>query len=432
MEHHRVEIGTYDHWGERSIGLDAVDRAYHLYLIGRSGMGKTTLLKEMLRQDIEAGAGCGIIDPHGDIAEELLELIPPHRVRDVVYLDPTLKNYRTVINPFYRPPDDANAKALIGYNIISTFKHLWHGAWGETRLQYILTNIVLALLDASDELRPTLASISLVLVNEAYRTRVIRCIKNDAVLRFFTEELADWDSRYLTEAIGPVQNRIGQFLTHPSLRQTFGTWKPTIDFGDIINTGKILIARIPKGTFGEEPTNYFGSFTMSGLQVAAMGRAEKKRDERKPFYLYVDEFQSVGSDATTQIFSESRKFALFLTVGHQYLDQLDDQVREAIFGNVGNYISFRVGERDAEILANEIDGFSATTITGLGRGQVVAQLLRDSTPSNAILGRTNAPSSHSYGQARKIKQQCRKRYCVRTVAVEQTVTQWLGKFRDDG
>lgn len=428
MENERVEIGSYTHWGDRTLTLSDADRAYHVHIIGRSGMGKTTLLKEMLRQDIEQGKGCALIDPHGDIADELLDLIPSHRIDDVVYIDPSLKKFRTIINPFYKPPADPNAKALIGYNVVSTFKHLWHDAWSDTRLQYILTNITLALLDADDRLRPTLASIPLVLVDEQYRSKVVACIENDAVRRFFTDEMGEWDSRYLTEAIGPVQNRIGQFLTHPALRQTFGIWQPTIDFRSILDGGKILIVRIPKGTLGEEPTNYFGSFTMSGIQVAAMGRAEQKESERRPFYLYVDEFQNVGTDATAQMFSEARKFGLSLTVCHQYINQLEDTVRDAVFGNVGSYISFRVREKDAEILANEIDGFSANIITGLGRGEVVAQVLEGSAPSEPRLAKTNAPGAHAHGHAAKIKQQSRKRYCVRADAVEQTVTAWLSQF----
>lgn len=431
MEVRHIEIGTYHYYGERTLALSDIDRAYHLYIIGRSGMGKTTLLKEILRQDIDAGCGCALIDPHGDIADELLDLIPSRRIDDVVFVDPSLKKYRTVINPFYRPPDDPNAKALIGYNIVSTFKHLWYDSWSDTRLQYILTNIVLALLDADDDLRPTLASIPLMLVNEAYRSKVLACIKNDAVKRFFTEEMGEWDSRYLTEAVGPVQNRIGQFLTHPTLRETFGIWKPTVDFKSMMDSGKIFIARIPKGTLGEEPTNYFGSFTMTGLQVAAMGRAEEKEDERKPFYLFVDEFQNFGTDATAQMFSESRKFGLHLTVAHQYIDQLSDEVRNAVFGNVGSYISFRVRDKDAEILAREIDGFSAEQITGLGRGEVVTQLLVDSTPSNPRLGKTSPPNPHVHGHKAKIKQQSRKRFCVRSDTANRVSLGWLSRFTEE-
>ena len=392
-------------------------------------MGKTTLLREMLRQDIEAGKGCGLIDPHGDISGELLHFIPRSRIDDVVYIDPSLSKYQVVINPFYRPPADPNARALIGYNVVSTFKHLWHDAWGDTRLQYILTNIVLALLDAPDDLRPTLASIPLMLVNDDYRARVARAVQNDSVKRYFEGELALWNKRYLDEALGPVQNRIGQFLMHPAHRHIFGSWQPTIDFREAIDEGKILIVRVPKGTFGEEPTNYFGSFAMSGLQTAAMARAElPPEEERRPFYLYVDEFQNVGTDATMQIFSEARKFGLYLTVAHQYLDQLDDPVRSAVFGNVGSYVSFRVSQRDAEILAREIDGFNAQIISELGQGEVVAQLLQEQTPSTAIKGRTFPPSHPTDSHAREIKRQCRKRYCVRTEKVEDAVVNWLRQF----
>ena len=391
-------------------------------------MGKTTLLREMLRQDIKTGKGCGLIDPHGDISDELLHLIPRSRIDDVVYIDPSLSKYRVVINPFYHPPVDPSARALIGYNVVSTFKHLWHDAWGDTRLQYILTNLVLALLDAPDDLRPTLASIPVMLVNDDYRARVVRAVQNDSVKRYFEGELALWNKRYLDEALGPVQNRIGQFLTHPALRHIFGSWRPTLDFREAIDAGKILIVRVPKGTFGEEPTNYFGSFAMSGLQTAAMARAELPEEERRPFYLYVDEFQNVGTDATLQIFSEARKFGLYLTVAHQYLDQLDEAVRSAVFGNVGSYVSFRVSQRDAEILAREVDGFNARIISELGQGEVVAQLLQGQTPSTAIKGWTLPPSHPTDSHAREIKRQCRKRYCVRAEKVEDAVVKWLRQF----
>lgn len=429
MGHHDVEIGTHTVWGAaHPFFLSAADRAYHLYIVGRSGMGKTTLLKELLRQHIEAGAGCALIDPHGDVADTLLELIPRHRVRDVAYIDPTLTKYRTVINPFYRPPEDENARALIGYNVVSTFKHLFHESWSDTRLQYILTNTVLALLDARDELRPTLASIPVMLGHEGYRMRIVGCVRNKGVRRFFEDEVPRWGTQYLNDALGPVLNRVGQFLTHPGLRQMFGTWKPTIDFADIINNGRILIVRIPKGVFGEEPTNYFGSFAMTGLQVAAMARAKTPEADRRPFELVVDEFQNFGTDIATQMLSEARKFGLSLTIAHQFMDQLEATVRDAVFGNVGSYIAFRVGEADAKILAREIGGFSASTYSGLGRGQVVAQLLEGSTPGNVLLGQTNPPSTHSHGQATKIKAQSRKRYCVRAETADRLVTNWLAQF----
>lgn len=426
---HEIVLGKFEGWGrEYPMTLSDRDRAFHSYLIGRSGMGKTSLMQQMVRQDIEAGKGCGIIDPHGDVAEALLSHIPRHRIDDVIYLDPSLQNYRVVINPFYQPPTDPAARANIGYGVVSTFKHLWHDAWGETRLQYILTNCILGLLDAPSYLRPTLASIPLMLVHEGYRKQVVRFVKNGEVKWFFEHELEQWGKRYLDEAIGPVQNRVGQFLTHPTLRQTFGSYQPTIDFKRAIDEGNILIVRIPKGILGEEPTNYFGSFILGGLQAAAMARADQREEDREPFYLAIDEFQNFGTDATKQIFSEARKFGLYLTIAHQYLDQLEDNVREAVFGNVGSYISFRVGEGDADILAREIDGFNAGIIGGLGRGQVVAQLIRNGTPGNAIMGTTFAPTEGSKTHVSKIKQISRKRYHRKPSKVDAQVTTWLRQF----
>lgn len=391
-------------------------------------MGKTTLMQEIFRQDIEAGRGCGLIDPQGDVAERALSFIPRHRVDDVVYLDPTLSRYRIVINPFYRPPKDENARALLSYNILSTFKHLWHDNWGETRMQYILTNLIFGLMDAPEHLRPTMMGIPIMAIDAGYRTAVLSHVKNANVKRFFTEEMAQYGSNFLAEALAPIQNRIGQFLTHPAMRHTFGSYKPTVDFQEIIDQGRILIVRIPKGVFGEEPTNYFGSFTMAGLQAAAMSRAHLPEQKRKPFFLNVDEFQNFGTDASAQVFSESRKFKFYLTVAHQYLDQLQDEVLEAIFGNVGSYISFRMREEDAQRLAKGIDGFNARTISGLGKGEVVAQLMQDGMPSEPIQGCTHSPAKAAHCNEANIKRQCRQRYYHKRETIERQVTSWLNQF----
>ena len=438
MERDRaVVLGTYNYGYRPSTAemlLSDEERENHLYIIGKSKTGKTTLIREMLRQDIAAGKGCGLIDPHGDIAASLLDQIPKRRVDDVVYLDPTLEKYRAVINPFYRPPENESARALVGYNIVSVFKHIFHEQWSDTRLQYILTNVCLALLDAPAHLRPTLASIPLMLLDERYRKEVVTHVRNERVRSYFTGEMEKWNDQYLSEAIGPVQNRIGQFLIHPVLRHTFGAYKPTLNFREIIDEGKILIVRAPSGIFGEEPTKYFTSFVMGEIQTAAMGRASLRETERQAFYLYADEFQTVGTDATAQIFSEARKFGLYLTVANQFVNQLKEAVRAAIFGNVGSLIAFRVGGPDAEVLAKEISGMSHNQFINLGRGEVLARLYKTDDERGSWLlttdFATNPPSSHSFGQGEKIKRYCRRRYYIRTEKVNQRITEWLQRFGD--
>lgn len=347
-----IDIGLADGWGGKiPLRLSRGDRLRHLYVIGQTGTGKSTLFKNVFAQDIANGSGCALIDPHGDLALEVLDTVPSNRIDDVVILDPSDISRPVGFNPFYRVPKDE--RSLVAANITATFKSIWRDSWGP-RLEYILFNVVAALLDAPDELRPSFVSIPRVLVQPEYRNQVVRHIKDPRIRSFFVDEFARWNDRMIEERLGSVQNKIGQFLSNPFVRNIVGQWKPSVDIADIMKHNRILVVRLSKGTLGEEPANLLGSFIVSGIQQTAMRRAAIPEHERTDFHLLIDEFHSFTTDAFASVLAESRKYALSLTIGAQFHTQSSEKVRNAIFGNVGSIISFRVSAGDADVLAKEI------------------------------------------------------------------------------
>lgn len=404
--------------------LSPADRRRHLYVIGQTGTGKSKLILNLLRQDVGGGAGVTLIDPHGDLAEAILPWVPRRRTDDVIVLDPSDRDYVVGINPLFRVP--ADERALVASNLVATMRHIWRDSWGP-RLEYILMHTIRALLDVrTPELRPTLLAIPRLLVDEAYRTRVLREVEDPDTFRFFTAEFSQWNDRFLAEALAPVQNKIGQFLANPFIRNTFGSWQPAIDFSTVLDEGRILIVRVPKGTLGEEPANLFGSVVVSMLFQAAMRRERLPEDERRPHHLYIDEFQNFTTDAFVSILAEARKYALSLTVAHQFVAQVSPQIREAIFGNAGNLLSFRVMGEDADTIAKAIGGYEPRALRELGLGRVCGRVLMGGEPSNPFVGRVPQPEIPTdTGTARNLWMQGRQRYGVRRDDVEKRVRRWL-------
>ena len=418
-----IELGQVEGWGTtRPLRLYAADRRCHLYIIGQTGTGKSTLIKQIIAQDINAGAGLALIDPHGDLSSEILDHIPPHRVDDVVFLDPTDLDRPLGFNPFYCV--NANQRALVASNITATFKHVWRDSWGP-RLEYILYNTVAALLDAPDHLRPSFVSIPMLLVRDDYRERVIKHIADPRVRSFFVDEFCQWPDRQLAEAISPVQNKIGQFLSNPFIRNILGQWKSSIDLTDIMDRQRILIVRLPKGLLGEEPANLFGSLIASGLQQAAMRRANRDEAERTDFHLLIDEFHNFTTDSFANVLSEARKYGLTLTIAHQYIAQMTPAVRDAMFGNVGSLISFRVSAADAEHMANEIGDYTPSTFRALDRGNICCRMMIGGEVGQPIIGRTTPDQSTKYGCADNIRFQSRQRYGRDRNTVENRIRHWL-------
>ncbi|PLX33595.1 MAG: hypothetical protein C0605_16110 [Hyphomicrobiales bacterium] len=386
--------------------------------------GKSTLMRSLMAQDILAGHGCALIDPHGDLALEVMEAVPSNHIRDVIVLDPSDLKYPVGFNPLYRVPKDE--RDAVAENLTATFAHLWRDSWGP-RLEYILLNTISALLDAPDNLRPTMVSIPLMLVNEEYRERVLRHVQNPQVREYFYTEFSRWKGRHLDDRLGPIQNKICKFLTNTAVRNIFGQWKPSIDLDEIVARKQILIVRLSKGLVGELTANMVGSFVATGFQHAAMRQAKLPEGERPDFDLHIDEFHNFTTDAFADILSEARKYGLTLTIGHQYIDQMAEEVADAVFGNVGSIVSFRVSARDAERLAKEVGTYHPRIFGDLGVGEVVAKLLKQNNTSYSMRGRTEPDAVKIYGRSDSIRRLSRDRYGRKRSVVKKNISRWIGR-----
>lgn len=414
-----LHVGSRHIWGaDYEFGISASNRRRHVYVIGQTGTGKSTLLKSLIAQDIAAGEGLALIDPHGDLVDEVLDLIPGHRVDDVIIFDPSDPLYTVGINPFYRVPKDE--QALVASNIVAALRHVWADSWGP-RLEYILLNTIMALLAAPDACRATFLSIPRFLVDPAYRKRVLATVDDPRVQSFFRDEFDHWGERLLAEALSPVQNKIGQVVAHPKVRAALCQWRPSFDLDAILRKRQVLLVRLPKGELGADPANLTGSLLVAGLLQAAMRRPT---DARTPFHLYIDEFQNFTTEAFATILSEARKYALTLTIGHQYLDQLLPTVRSAVLGNVGSLISFRVGAQDAELMAKELGDVSAEALRDLVRGEVFVRLSNDVEFQQSFRGRT-AVSSLFFGKRGKVVQKSHRAYGKLRSEVDAQIRHWL-------
>lgn len=422
-----VHIGQRRVWGgEVPLQLCRRDRRRHLYIIGQTATGKSTLLKNIVAQDMAAGAGCALIDPHGDLALEAMDYVPPRRIDDVVVIDPSDIEHPVGFNPLYRVPKDE--RALVAANLTATFKHIWRDSWGP-RLEYILYNTIAALLDAPDPLRATFVSIPRVLVERDYREAVVRHIEDPRVRSFFVDEFAHWNDRQLEERLGSVQNKIGQFLSNPFVRNIFGQWNPSVSLREVMGQGRILIVRLSKGLVGEEPANLLGSFVATGLQHAGMRRADLPEHARPDFHMVLDEFHNFSTDAFAGVLSEARKYGLTLTIGHQYVAQLRPEVADAVFGNVGNIVAFRVSSTDAERLAAEVGEFHPRIFRDLEVGEIVGRVLQGAGGALTCQARTAPGAFTRYGRGEVVQAQSRQRYGRRRGQVERNIGRWA---RDGG
>lgn len=420
MANSNIQIGFREIWGQMyPFGITADDRLRHCYIIGQTGTGKSTLLKSCVAQDIAAGEGLALIDPHGDLVDEVLDLIPGHRVDDVVVLDPCDRSHVVGFNPFYQVP--CEDQALVASNLVASFRHVWSDSWGP-RLEYILYNCVAALLEAPDSCRATFLSIPRLLVEPDYRRRVVGAVRDPRVRSFFEDEFDRWNERQLSEALSPVQNKIGQVISNPQVRNILSQWHPRLSLDAVLAERKILLVRLPKGRLGADPANLLGSLLVAGLLQAAMNREDPC--DRIPFHLYIDEFHNFTTDAFASILSEARKYALTLTIGHQYFDQLLPSVRAAILGNVGSILTFRVGAEDAAVLAEEFDDIAPRVLQDLTRGQVVARLTAATELARTFRGEVD-PFSISSGRAEQVLAKSRRTYARPRRSVEQNITRWL-------
>jgi CxxC-x17-CxxC domain-containing protein len=407
----------------KSFGIKRDDRRRHVYIIGKTGMGKTTLLENMIISDIVHGEGCCYIDPHGDTAEKILNYIPSSRVNDVIYINPADSDFPIAFNILEAV--DESHKHLIASGIVGVFKKQFAESWGP-RLEYILRNAVLALLDYPGS---TLLGIMRILVDKDYRDKVIDKIKDPVVRSFWTNEYSKWNERTLQEVISPIQNKVGQFLSNFLIRNIVGQVKSTLDLREIMDKKKILIMNLSKGRIGEDTMQLLGSMIVTKLYMAAMSRVDIPEKERPDFYLYVDEFQNFATDSFASILSEARKYRLDLTVAHQYIEQLPETVSAAIFGNVGTLICFRVGAADAEELVKEFTPFFVEEdLVNLPAFAIYLKLMIDGISSDPFSANTLPPLFDEMitDNVDKVIKVSRERYAHPRSVVEDKINRWSG------
>jgi CxxC-x17-CxxC domain-containing protein len=414
---------------EQIFGIKRTDRRQHMYVIGKTGSGKTAFLKNMALQDIENGQGLAIIDPHGEFVEEVLDNIPPHRINDVVYFNPADMEFPVSFN--IMDVADPQYKHLIASGLIGIFTKIWANVWS-ARMEYILANCILALLDTPGT---TLLGIPRMLVDRDYRQKIINNLKDPVVKSFWINEYEEWEPRYRNEAIAPVQNKVGQFLNVSFVRNIVGQAKSTIDIDYIMNNQKILLVNVSKGRIGEDNAAILGAMIITKIQLAAMERVRIPEDERKDFYMYVDEFQNFATDSFVNILSEARKYRLDLIIAHQYVGQLTTDtstaVRDAVFGNVGTMISFRVGAADAEFLEQEfMPEFLQNDLIRLPNYNIYLKLMIDGISSRPFSAKTIAPAPTTKDDKKReeIIRVSRSKYAHSLKAVEEEISRWAANL----
>ena len=416
-----ITIGERHGWGNpQPFGISAADQRQHIYIIGKTGSGKTTLLRNLILQHIALGHGVGLIDPHADLAEELLNHIPRHRADHLVYFNPGDLEFPIGMNLLANvAPDDRH---LVASGIVSAFKGIWRDSWGP-RLEYILYNSVSALLDCRDA---TLLGVNRMLTDDRFREQVIRQIEDPFIRAFWAEEYAGYDMRFKREAIAPIQNKLGQFLMNPVVRNILGQVKCKVDIPFIMDNGRLFIANLSKGRLGHDKANLLGSLLTTQFQLGAMARVNRPEDARRDFYLFIDEFQNFTTDAFASILAEARKYRLCLTLSHQYIDQLPLPIQQAVFGNVGSLISFRVGNTDAEVMQKEFGNtIPASALADLGRYEAVVKLLENGTNLEPFRAKMLPPIGNYRGRRDKLIARSRERFGTPRVEIEEKLERWM-------
>lgn len=371
------------------VTLAPEERRRHLYIVGQTGTGKSTLLQNLIRQDLAAGEGLALLDPHGDLAEAMLGHVPRSRTNDLVYLNPADDERPIGFNPLSQVTDDL--KPIVADGVVSAFRHVWPDSWGP-RLDYILTNAVRALLDVPGS---TLLMLPRLLIDEPFRAHLIEHHVRDPLIRsFWLNEYAGYSDSFRTEAIAPIQNKIGKALMVPRLRNMLAQPRSTITLRRLMDEGAIVICNLSKGRLGESIAHLLGALLTTAFSQAALSRADTPAASRRTFHLYADEFQSFATESFALILSEARKYGLTLTIAHQYLDQLPVPLRAAVFGNVGSLLALRTGAPDAPILTEQIGLGGKDALLDLSNGEAWARLLRGGLPSSPIrLDLFEAPSA---------------------------------------
>ena len=379
----------------RPFSIRQADRRSHMYIIGKTGTGKSTLLQTMIRQDIRNGAGLALLDPHGDLVEHVLKAIPEGRQDDLIYFNVPDASHPLGFNPLEGVPPPS--RPLAASNMLEVFKRIWADSWGP-RLEHILRNALLALLDQPEA---TLADILRLLDDKRFRARVAERVANSHVRDFWLREYEGYPVRFRAEAIAPVQNKVGAFLSNPILQEILTQPKSAFDLRQVMDEGRILLVNLAKGKLGEDNAALLGALLVSRLGPAALSRADVPEDDRRDFYLYLDEFPTFTTLSFATMLSELRKYRVSLILAHQYLSQLNPLVWDAILGNVGTVIAFRMGANDAEILEKEFTPeFRAGDLMSLPNYNIFIKLMVGGTVSKPFSAETLPPGNGNGGAHR--------------------------------
>lgn len=418
-----VPIGkTTSHSSGIKFGIKQADRRQHMYIVGQTGTGKSTLLENMAIFDLRAGNGLCVVDPHGQLVEEILRFVPKKRTNEIVYLNPADTPYPIGLNIL--EARDEEEKQLVASSLISVFKHMWKDSWGP-RLEHVFHNAILALMDTPNS---TLLGIYRMLADDDYRREVVSRVKDPIVKLFWEKDFAEYSPQFRKEIASPIQNKIGQLLTSTPLRNIVGQSKSTIDLKFIMDNQRVLLVNLAKGRIGEDKANLLGSVLVTKLYLAALERQRMPEAERKDFYLYIDEFQNFSTDVFPSILSEARKYRLDLILAHQYIHQLSEGVAHAVFGNVGTLVCFRVGSLDAQELAHEfLPTFTEHDLEQEKNYHLYLKLMIDGKRSLPFSAETLPPLALNGDEAQKdvIIQVSRERFASKREEIENKIEKWI-------
>lgn len=407
-------------------GIKTDDRRRHMYIIGKTGMGKTNLLENMAIADIKAGRGVAVVDPHGEFAEKLLDFVPENRIDDVIYFNPADMSHPIAFNALEQV--DVEYRHLVASGMMGVFKKIWPDVWS-ARMEYILNNTLLALLEYPGS---TLLGIMRMLAEKDYRQKIVNNLQDPVIKAFWVNEFARYTQRLETEAVAAIQNKVGQFVANPLIRNIVGQTHSALNMRKIMDEGKILIINLSKGRIGEDNSALLGAMMVTKLQLAAMSRVDLPIEKRQDFYLYVDEFQNFSTESFANILSEARKYRLNLILAHQYMEQLHEKVQPAIFGNVGTIVCFRVGAEDAEFLEKEfLPEFNANDLVNLTKYNIYIKLMIDGVASKPFSAQTLEPAEPLPESFRDvIIENSRNKYAMpRSIVEEKIAGEWTADAR---
>ncbi len=427
IDNHKEQITpiAITNWRDirKKFGIKERNRRGHMYIVGKTGTGKSSLIGNMLISDFAYGNGCALIDPHGDLAETVLRFIPRHRIHDVIYLNPGDLEYPVPLNFLERIDPVYRHRVVSG--LISVFKKIWHEFWGP-RLEHLLRNAIFTLLDYPGS---TLLDITRLFTETSFRAKVLTCLTQEAVKAFWLTEFDKYSPWLRSEATAPILNKMGQFLTNLPLRNIVGQKDNTFNLRKAMDEGKILIANLSKGAIGEDSCALLGAMLVTQIQLAALSRVDVKEQQRRPFYLYVDEVHNFLTQSFADILSESRKYGLNLILAHQYVSQLHENIRSAIFGNVGTLISFRVGADDAKYLAREFAPvFDEMDFINLPNYHIYLKLMIDGVTSQPFSAVTLPLLEQGISKSDEVVSESRKKYGRLRREVEQSI---LVRYRSE-